>query len=134
MPDACGARYPPSSLTGTCRGASSPCLRSCARASRPCAADSRAAFPCRSGHRHPACRASAGSLRRTGDCRRCPTSACEVRPFLLPPVYAPPIPSMTTPVPPHSAQGLPSTTPVPLQARQVFSPVPGVPGGAWSPG
>src|SRR5688572_23089348 len=41
---------------------------------------------------------------------------------------------MTLPVPPHSGQGLPSICPVPLQARQMFSPVCDSPGDASSPG
>jgi uncharacterized protein (DUF1697 family) len=47
---------------------------------------------------------------------------------------APPIPSITLPVPSQTGQGVPSCSPVPLQCRQRFSPVPGVPGAASSPG
>jgi hypothetical protein len=46
----------------------------------------------------------------------------------------PPIPVVTLPVPLHSGQLSPSSLPEPLQAGHRFSPVPGVPGGASSPG
>src|SRR5918992_1529777 len=41
---------------------------------------------------------------------------------------------MTTPVPAQVWQAAPSSLPVPPQAGQMFSPAPGVPGGASSPG
>src|SRR5690349_14025104 len=48
--------------------------------------------------------------------------------------YPPPIPSVTLPVPSQTGQGIPSCSPRPLQCGQMFSPVPGVPGAASSPG
>src|SRR5690606_14198511 len=47
---------------------------------------------------------------------------------------APPIPSITLPVPPQFSHGLLLIRPVPRQTGQTSSPVPGVPGGASSPG
>ncbi len=48
---------------------------------------------------------------------------------------APPMPTVTRPVPAHCVQGCASLPlPVPPHARQVSSPVPGVPGAASSPG
>src|SRR5215212_5622565 len=41
---------------------------------------------------------------------------------------------MTLPVPPQVWQAAPSSWPVPPQVGQMFSPAPGVPGGASSPG
>jgi len=48
--------------------------------------------------------------------------------------HPPPIPSITVPLPPHSGQVPPSASPEPAQRGQAFSPVPGVPGAASSPG
>ena len=48
--------------------------------------------------------------------------------------YPPAMPSMTFPVPSQFGHRLPSTLPLPLQFGQRFSPVPGVPAGASSPG
>ncbi len=44
------------------------------------------------------------------------------------------MPVMTVPVPRQLGHEPPSLRPLPPQARHAFSPVPGVPGGAWSPG
>ncbi len=44
------------------------------------------------------------------------------------------MPSTTVPVPAHSVHSAPSRRPDPPQSGQTFSPVPGVPGGASSPG
>jgi hypothetical protein len=46
----------------------------------------------------------------------------------------PPIPSITMPVPPQFWQGKLDTSPVPWHSGQIFSPAPGVPGLASSPG
>jgi|GEM_PF-3182988 hypothetical protein len=46
----------------------------------------------------------------------------------------PPMPSLTVPVPSQCGQGMPPFVPVPPQSRQRESPLPGVPGGASSPG
>jgi len=48
---------------------------------------------------------------------------------------APPMPTVTLPVPWHWAHGLPpASLPDPPHTRQMLSPVPGVPAGASSPG
>jgi hypothetical protein len=44
------------------------------------------------------------------------------------------MPSITLPVPPQFGHSPESTLPLALQVGQMFSPVPGVPAGAWSPG
>ena len=44
------------------------------------------------------------------------------------------MPSTTVPLPAHIAHSAPSISPEPAQSGQTFSPVPGVPGGASSPG
>src|SRR4051812_7215907 len=44
--------------------------------------------------------------------------------------YAPPTPSVTLPVPPQYSQSFPRSDPLPPHLGQMFSPVPGVPGGA----
>src|SRR3954452_8173911 len=44
------------------------------------------------------------------------------------------MPSTTLPVPPQTGQSVPSCSPLPPQWGQIFSPVPGVPGAASSPG
>jgi hypothetical protein len=49
-------------------------------------------------------------------------------------VQPPPMPSMTLPVPPQVVQVVPLQMPLPWQAGQRFSPLPGVPGALWSPG
>lgn len=51
-----------------------------------------------------------------------------------PGVHPPPMPVTTFPVPLQSGQVFASNWPLPLQRGQRFSPVPGVPGGASSPG
>ena len=44
------------------------------------------------------------------------------------------MPSLILPLPSQSAHVWPSTRPLPPHMRHTFSPVPGVPGGASSPG
>ncbi len=44
------------------------------------------------------------------------------------------MPSTTVPLPAHSVHSAPSSSPDPPQSGQRFAPVPGVPGGASSPG
>src|SRR5215207_460616 len=44
------------------------------------------------------------------------------------------MPSITLPVPPQVLHGALPSRPLPLQSGQTFSPVPGVPGAASSPG
>lgn len=44
------------------------------------------------------------------------------------------MPVVTLPVPAQFVQALPRTVPLPWHTGQMFSPVPGVPGGASSPG
>lgn len=47
---------------------------------------------------------------------------------------APPMPTVTLPVPWQSGQVPDAVLPLPPQLGQTPSPVPGAPGGAWSPG
>jgi len=49
-------------------------------------------------------------------------------------VQPPPIPVVILPVPEQFAQDRPPLRPVPLHTGHTFSPVPGVPAGASSPG